>query len=53
VATKAVNDYERYLDKLRDDLFQEFFKRTFEHKLADTLTQKTMAELGLPEIAHS
>jgi type I restriction-modification system DNA methylase subunit len=53
VLTKAVNDYERYLDKLRDDLFQEFFKRTFDHKLADTLAQKMMAELGLPEIAHS
>jgi len=49
VITKAVNDYERYLDKLRDDIFQEFFKRTFDHKLSDTLTQKTMMELGLPE----
>jgi len=47
VITKAVNDYERYLDKLKDDLFQEFFKRTFDHKLSDTLTQKTMNELGL------
>jgi len=53
VITKAVNDYERYLDKLRDDLFQEFFKRTFDHKLSETLSQKTMAELGLPDISRS
>lgn len=52
IITNAVNDYDRYLDKLKDDLFQEFFKRTFDHKLSDTLTQKTMTELGLPEIAH-
>ena len=51
VITKAVNDYERYLTKLKDTLFQEFFKRTFDHKLSDTLTQRTMVELGLPEVA--
>jgi hypothetical protein len=50
VLTKAVNEYERYLNKLRDDLFQEFFKRTFEHKLADALTQKTLMDLGLSEM---
>ena len=49
VITKAVNDYERYLNKRRDDLFQEFFKRTFDHKLSETLTQKTLVALGLPE----
>lgn len=49
VITKAVNDYERYLDKLNDDIFQEFFKRTFDHKLSGTLTQKTLIDLGLPE----
>jgi type I restriction enzyme M protein len=49
VITKAVNDYERYMDKLRDDLFQEFFKRTFDHKLSETLAQKTLIDLGLPE----
>lgn len=49
VITEAVNDYERYMDKLRDDLFQEFFKRTFDHKLSETLTQKTLIDLGLPE----
>jgi len=51
VITKAVNAYERYLDKLKDGLFQEFFKRTFDHKLSEMLTQKTMIALGLPEIA--
>ena len=51
VITKAVNDYERYLDKLRNELFQEFFKRTFDHKLSDTLTQRIMIELSLPEVA--
>lgn len=50
--TKAVNDYERYLEKLSDNIFQEFFKRTFDHKWSDTLTQKTIIELGLPEIVH-
>jgi hypothetical protein len=49
VTTKAVTGYERYLDKLGDDLFQEFFKRTFDHKLSETLTQKTLIDLGLPE----
>ena len=49
VITKAVNDYERYLDKLSNDIFQEFFKRTFDHKLAETLSQKTMTDLGLPD----
>ena len=51
VITKAVNDYERYLRKLRDDLFQALFKRTFDHKLSDTLMQRAFAELGLPDIA--
>lgn len=51
VVTKAINDYERYLDKLRNELFQELFKRTFDHKLSDTLTQKVTIELGLPEVA--
>lgn len=51
VITKAVSGYERYLDKLKDELFQEFFKRSFDHKLSDSLTQKTMSELGLPDIA--
>lgn len=51
VITKAVNDYERYLRKLRDDLFQALFKRTFDHKLSDTLVQRAFAELGLPDIA--
>lgn len=35
--------------KLRDELFQELFKRTFDHKLSETLTQKTLIDLGLPE----
>ena len=51
VITKVVNDYERYLRKLRDDLFQALFKRTFDHKLSDTLMQRAFAELGLPDIA--
>jgi len=51
VITKAVNDYERYLRKLRGDLFQALFKRTFDHKLSDTLMQRAFAELGLPDIA--
>jgi len=49
--TKAVIGYERYLNKLSNELFQEFFRRTFDHKLSDILTQKTMIELGLPDIA--
>lgn len=42
-------DYERYLDKLDDDIFQESFKRTFDHKLSEMLTQKTLVDLGLPK----
>ncbi len=52
VKTKAVNEYERYLDKLKNELFQAFFKRTFDHKLSDTLTQRTLVELGLSEIVQ-
>jgi hypothetical protein len=51
VITKAVNDYERYLEKLRNELFQEFFRRTFDHKLSDTLAQTVFVELGIPGIA--
>ena len=49
VITKAVSDYDRYLDKLNDDIFQELFKRTFSHKLSEVLTKKTLLDLGLPE----
>ncbi|MBA7471019.1 hypothetical protein ES707_06311 [subsurface metagenome] len=51
VITKAVNDYERYLENLRNKMFQELFKRTFDHKLSDTLTQRTMVEVGISSIA--
>ena len=53
VITKAVNGYERYLDKLRNELFQEFSKRTFDHKLSDTLTQRVFIELGLADVGRS
>ena len=49
--TKAVIGYERYLNKLSNELFQEFFSRTFDHKLSDTLAQGVFVELGLPDVA--
>ena len=51
VKTKAVTGYERYLERLKAELFQAFFKRTFDHKNSDALAQRVFVELGLPDIA--
>lgn len=37
---KAVDEYERYIEVLKDELFQTFFTRTHDHKLTDTLTAR-------------
>jgi type III secretory pathway component EscR len=50
VITEAVNDYEKYLDKLKDEPSQEFFKRTFDYKLSDTLTQEMVSELNIAKM---
>jgi hypothetical protein len=48
---KAVAGYERYVRGLKDKLFETFFNRTFNHQLAEQLTQAIMPELGLPQVA--
>lgn len=48
---KAVAAYERYVRGLKDKLFETFFNRTFNHQLAEQLTQAIMPELGLPQVA--
>jgi len=47
---KTVADYEKYLKKLKGQLFKTFFDRTLDHKLSDTLTQGIFEELKLPEV---
>lgn len=48
--TKAVDEYERYIKRLKDELFQAFFTRTHDHKLADTLVERVMEEMEIREI---
>lgn len=47
---KAVDEYARYLKGLKDKLFEAFFTRTYDHKLADTLAARVMHEAGAKEI---
>lgn len=47
---KTVSDYERYLKKLKNQLFKTFFERTLDHKLSDNLSQRIFEELKLPEV---
>jgi hypothetical protein len=49
--TKAVKEYERYLNGLKDKLFETFFNRVRDHQLAERLTQTVLEELGLPQVA--
>ncbi|MCR4293798.1 MAG: N-6 DNA methylase [Candidatus Kuenenia sp.] len=39
---KAVDEYERYIEGIKNELFQAFFTRTHDHKLADTLVERVM-----------
>ena len=50
IVAKAVLDYERHIQKLKDELFQEFFTRTHDHKLSDTLTARVMHESGAKDV---
>ncbi|MBI3814079.1 MAG: hypothetical protein HY279_06395, partial [Nitrospinae bacterium] len=45
--TKAVYEYERYIKGLKDELFQAFFTRTHDHKLADTLVERVIEGMGI------
>lgn len=47
---KAVDEYERYIDGLKDELFQTFFTRTHDHKLADTLVIRVMEKFEIRNI---
>lgn len=46
VAQKTVVSYEKYLKKVKEDLFQELFERTGEHALADRLAREILSENG-------
>lgn len=47
---KAVAEYERYIDGLKDELFQTFFTRTHDHKLANTLVIRLMEKFEIRNI---
>ena len=47
---KAVDEYERYIDELKDELFQTLFTRTHDHKLADTLVIRVMEKFEIRNI---
>lgn len=48
--TKAIDEYERYLRDLKGELYEAFFTRTHDHKLADTLVARVMDEAGVKEL---
>ena len=47
---KAVDEYERYIEGLKDELFQTLFTRTHDHKLADTLVIRVMEKFEIRNI---
>ena len=48
VATKAVTEYEQYLKELFKKLNTEILNRTFDHKQAESISNRIFQELGLP-----
>lgn len=46
---KAVAEYEKYIEGLKDNLFEEFVTRTHDHKLADMLVARVIEEAGVRE----
>ncbi len=50
IVQKAVDAYEKYLKKLKDEFFKTFSFRTHDLKQADNFTQQVFEELGLPEV---
>jgi hypothetical protein len=49
-STNAVIEYEKYMIGLKGELFQAFFKRTFDHKLSDTLAHSVFVDFGVIEL---
>ena len=50
---KAVDEYEKNLEELKDRLFQEFFTRTHDHKLAETLMTRVVEKFDIRNTQHS
>lgn len=46
---KAVAEYKKYIEGLKDNLFEEFVTRTHDHKLADMLAARVIEEAGVRE----
>ena len=46
----AIDEWERYIEGLKDELFQTFFTRTHDHKLADTLVSRVMEKFEIRNI---
>lgn len=48
IVTKAVTEYEHYLKELFKKLNTEILNRTFDHKQAESISNRIFQELGLP-----
>jgi hypothetical protein len=47
---KAVKEYESYLKKLRDKLYNAFMEKCGDHSVAENLMRQVFEEYGLPEV---
>lgn len=50
VLVKSVDQYERYVRTTKDQLFEDLFGRTHDHRLAHALAEQICDEMGLPQV---